>query len=82
MSDTTERMLGEISGKLDRLTDNFDKYISFHAEQHKEVDKTLKAHDADINQAKGAKAAIMVAGGAVAGLVSIAVAAADHWFRK
>lgn len=73
MSDSTERMLGEISGKLDRLTENFDKYLSYHAEQHKEINTTLKAHEADINQAKGAKAAIYTVAAVVAGVVGFAV---------
>lgn len=81
MSDNIDRMLGEISGKLDRLTDNFDKYISYHDKRHEKVDVTLAAHEADINQAKGAKNAVIIAGAAVSGLVAIAAAAAERFFK-
>lgn len=81
MTDNTERMLGQVDGKLDRLIENFDKYLAAHSERHKNIDDELKEFAADINKAKGAKGAIMVAAGALATVVSIAIAAADKVFR-
>ena len=73
MADNTERMLGEISGKLDRLTDNFDKYLAFHDQRHENLDSSVRALEADINQAKGARTAIYAGAAVVAGVVGFAV---------
>ena len=80
MSDSVERMLGEISGKLDRLTDNFDKYLAYHDKRHEDINTTLRAHEADINQAKGAKTTLMVISSGVAVLAGWATSV-FHPFR-
>ena len=81
MSDNTERMLGQLDGKLDRLIENFDKYLAAHSERHKDIDVEIKAHAKDINQAKGAKNALILTAGAVSTVVAIIAAAADRIFK-
>ncbi len=80
MADSVERMLGEISGKLDSLSSNFDKYIAYHDKRHEKLDVTLAAHEADINQAKGAKTMALVLSAGVAAIAGWATSV-FHPFR-
>lgn len=81
MGDNTERMLGQLDGKLDSLISAFDSYRVDHNARHKEIDDKIDAHAADINKAKGAKAAIFAAAAAISGFVGAAVAAANHLLK-
>lgn len=81
MSDNTELMLGQLDGKLDSLIASFKEYRQAHDVRHAKIDEQLTAHAADINKAKGAKAAIFVVAGVISGFVGIAVAAAEKLFK-
>ena len=81
MSDNIDQLLGEISGKLDRLTDNFDRYLSAHNQRHEKIDEELKEHAEDINQAKGAKSAIFAGAAIIAGVVGYAADSIGKIFR-
>jgi len=81
MSENTDRLLGEVIGELRSLTGAFNSYQVAHDTRHREIDEKIDQHAADINQAKGAKGALLAVGAAVAGLVSLAVAAANHLLK-
>ena len=69
MSDDINRMLGQIDGKLDSVIKALDRHIDDDVRRFTEVYVRLDATDRDINQAKGAKGAILWAAGLVAALV-------------
>ena len=62
-------LLGETNGKLDSLITQVRDYIEAHDERHTKIDDKIEKHSAEINQAKGAKGAIlaMAAGISAAG---------------
>lgn len=69
MSDSTERLLGEVNGKLDTMIALVREHVKQDEDRFKEVDTKLVAHAAVINQAKGAKTMLFI----FAGFVSFAV---------
>lgn len=69
MSDSTERMLGEVNGKLDTLLTLMRDHVEQDNSRFKTVDEKLDAHAEVINQAKGAKTMLFI----LAGVVSFAV---------
>ena len=75
MSDDIHRMLGQIDGKLDQAIKNLDRHFDDDVRRFGEVYARLDSSDKDINQAKGAKGAILwlIGGGAAAigGLVAL-----------
>lgn len=81
MSDDTQRLLGEANGKLDTLLELVRDHIRQDDERFKDVGDKLAAHAADINQAKGAKAATFALAAAVSGFVGVAVAAAKEFLK-
>jgi malate/lactate dehydrogenase len=74
------RMVGEVNGKLDTLLVLVRDHVEQDDKRFAEVDAELKDHAADINKAKGAKAATLALAGAAATVVSLAVAAAGKFF--
>ncbi len=82
MGDDVQRSLGEISGKLDSLINTMREHAQEDTRRFGEVGKLLMQHSEEINQAKGAKSALMWAGGLVAALVSAAVAEAHRLFSR
>lgn len=62
--------LGQILGKLDALNHQFDNYVARHDERHDKIDAKLETHAAQINQAQGAKGALL----ALAGIISAVIA--------
>lgn len=80
-NDNTERMLGQVDGKLDSLLGSLSQWQSDHNARHEKIDEDLKAHAADINKAKGAKAAVFAAAAAISTFVGVAVAAAGHLLK-
>lgn len=81
MSDDLHRMLGEANGKLDLLIDSFREYREAHDRRHESIDTAIKAHEADINQAKGAKAAVFVVAAVVSSFVGVAIAAVERFLK-
>jgi hypothetical protein len=73
-------MVGEANGKLDTLLTLVRDHVEQDDKRFSDVDEELKAHAADLNKAKGAKAATLVLAGAAATIVSLAVAAAGKLF--
>lgn len=61
-------VLGEIMGKLDALREEFRRYTAEHQERHGRIDDRIEEHAAAINQAKGAKGAIIAAAAVIAGI--------------
>lgn len=80
--DNTERMLGQLDGKLDSLISSFKEYREAHDLRHTKIDEQLTAHAADINKAKGAKAAVFAGAAVLATFVSAAWAAVAHFIGK
>lgn len=79
MSDDLYRAVGEANGKLDALTTLMRDYIESHNRRHENIDEAIVSHAADINKAKGAKAATLALAGAAATVISLAVAAAGKF---
>lgn len=80
--------LGRIEGKQDSLI----RWIESHEQRHREdreraddrhhvIDQTLVAHAADINQAKGAKGAVIAMSAGIATAVSVSIAAVKTFFK-
>ncbi len=67
------RMVGQIDGKLDLLIASFDRYVQSHNDRHLIIDQQVQQVQADINQAKGAKAALLLIAGGIAGAVAFIV---------
>lgn len=72
------QMLGRIDGKLDQVIESFKEHREDDKRRFTEVYTKLSDHDRDINQAKGAKGAILWA----AGGLSAVVGAAAAWAAK
>lgn len=78
MDANTERSLGRIEGKLDGIGEALRAHVEQDARRFETVFSALKSHAEDINQAKGAKGAIVLIAGGIAGAVSLVVAAAPY----
>lgn len=72
MSDQIMQALGRIEGKLDSEISLAKEHRADDARRFTDVYGRLDDHEKDINQAKGAKGALMWAAGAVAGIVGVA----------
>lgn len=81
MGDDLHRMVGEVNGKLDALTTMMRDYIDGHERRHERIEEELAAHARDLNQAKGARAALLAVAACIAGLVSAVAAAVEKIFR-
>jgi len=62
--------LGQIMGKLDSLQSQFRDYTENHDERHKIIDEKIDDHAKDINQAKGAKAAVLLVASGLSALIA------------
>ena len=71
-------MLGRIEGKLDQSITTAEQHRQDDIRRFTEVYEKLDSHEKDINQAKGAKGAILW----VAGGLSAVVGAAAAWAAK
>lgn len=67
MSDDINRMLGSIDGKLDAVIKALDRHIDDDVRRFTDVYGRLDQNDKDINQAKGAKGAILWMAAVIAG---------------
>lgn len=65
------KALGQIIGKLEALDTRFRDYLEEHRQQHLVINSKLEEHSAQINQARGAKAAVV----AIAAVISAVVGA-------
>lgn len=74
MSDNVLQALGRIEGKVDQIIESATEHRDDDKRRFSEVYGTLNEHAAEINKAKGAKAALLWAVGAVAGLFGAAAA--------
>ena len=63
------QLLGRIDGKLDQVIEAAKEHRDDDKRRFTEVHERLDSHDADINQAKGAKGAVMWMAGGVAAIV-------------
>lgn len=82
MADNTEYLLGQIDGKLDSLIESVKAHVEQDERRFSDVYTKLGQHSASINQAKGAKAGILLIAGGVSGFVAIAAAAAPYILGK
>ncbi|TAK84357.1 MAG: hypothetical protein EPO20_14820 [Betaproteobacteria bacterium] len=82
MNDDLHRMVGEVGGKVDSLTTMMRDYIEAHDKRHEKIDDQIAQAHADLNQAKGAKAALLAMAGGLAGLVALVVAAAERLLTR
>lgn len=73
--------LGEIKGGLAALNRTVHSYIETHDDRHELIDRAIKDHEAEINQAKGAKGAVIAMASGVSAVVGTAVALASKWLR-
>ena len=73
--------LGEIKGGLAALTKTVHGYIDAHDGRHELIDKSIKEHEAEINQAKGAKGAIIVLASVVSAVIGTVIAAAGKYLK-
>lgn len=80
-NDSERMLLGEMNGKLDALITSVGEWRAEHNDRHVKIDEQIAGHAADINKAKGAKAALFVAATAISTLVSAAWAAGTHFFK-
>lgn len=71
MSDNTERMLGQVDGKLDELIRSITQWQADHNKRHEAIDAKVEEHAAAINQAKGAKAAIYTVAAVISGGIAL-----------
>lgn len=71
--------IGQINGKLDSLLNAFDSHTKEIREWRDDITQIVHSMEADINKAKGAKAAILGAAGIIAAGISTAVAAIGKW---
>lgn len=73
-------LLGRIEGKLDQAITAAEQHRQDDIRRFTEVYDKLDSHEQDINQAKGAKGALLWAAGGVAAVASaLATAAAKYW---
>ncbi len=63
-------MLGRIEGKLDQAITSAEQHRQDDIRRFADVYTKLGEHDTDINQAKGAKGALMWAASAIAAVVA------------
>ncbi len=75
MSDPVMQVLGRIEGKLDAEIKLNEEHREDDKRRFSDVYKKLGEHERDINQAKGAKGALLWAAGAIAGIIAFAVPA-------
>lgn len=80
-NDNTERMLGQVDGKLDELIRSMTQWQADHNARHAKIDEKLEQHSAALNQAKGAKAAIYTVAAVIAGGVGFVVSAAEKLLK-
>lgn len=82
MSDTNTilQALGRIEGKVDEIKEAAREHRDDDKRRFTEVHKKLDDHERDINQAKGAKAAILLFAGGLASLISLGAAALGKLF--
>ena len=73
--------LGEIKGGLASLTKTVHGYIDAHDGRHERIDASIKEHEAEINQAKGAKGAVIVMATGVSAIVGTIIAVAGKFFK-
>lgn len=73
--------IGQIDGKLDALLKSFDRHMQETREWRDDLHGIVRSMEADINQAKGAKAAILGTAGVIAAVISTAVAALGKYFH-
>lgn len=64
------QLLGKIDGKLDQVIEQAKEHREDDKRRFTEVYARLDDHEKDINQAKGAKGALLWAAGAIAGIVA------------
>lgn len=84
MTDEAARIaesLGEIKGGLASLTRTVHQYIEVHDSRHDKIDNSIREHEAEINQAKGAKGAVIAIATGVSAVVGTAIAAAGKLFK-
>ena len=84
MSDEMNRVaetLGEIKGGLVSLTKTVHGYIETHDNRHEKIDTAIKDHEAEINQAKGAKGAVLAIATGVSVVIGTVIAAAGKLFK-
>lgn len=81
--------LGRIEGKQDSLIRWIEAHEQRHHEEltraddrHRVIDNTLVQHAADINQAKGAKGAVLAMTAGIATAISIGFAAIRSFFKS
>ena len=74
MPNDTERMLGQLDGKLDTLLTLVRDHIQKDDDRFGVVFGKLEQHAADINQAKGAKSMLLLIAGGVSAVVGAAIA--------
>ena len=72
MNDELHQMVGRIDGKLDSLISNLESHAAEDTRRFEAMGKLLLQHSEDINQAKGAKGAILWAAGALAAVAGFA----------
>ena len=73
--------LGEIKGGLASLTKTVHGYIEAHDNRHEKIDTAIKEHEAEINQAKGAKGAVLAIATGVSVVIGTAIAAAGKLLK-
>lgn len=73
--------LGRIEGNLESLTSIVRGYITAHDARHAVIDRSVDSIKEDINQAKGAKSALLVVAAAVSAVVGTAIAAVEKIFK-
>jgi len=73
--------LGRIEGNLESLTNTVKEYISSHDARHVIIDRSVDDIKGDINQAKGAKAALFAGAAAVSAAVGGVIAAAEKLMK-
>ena len=65
--DRVAHSLGQILGRLDSLQAQFTAYMENHDKRHDKIDAKLEEHAAIMNQAKGAKGAMLALAGFIGG---------------
>lgn len=75
MNDSNDvlQLLGRIDGKLDQVIEQAKEHRADDSRRFAAIDERIDEHERDINQAKGAKGAIVWLAGVVAALAGTAV---------
>jgi hypothetical protein len=71
VSDDIPRLLGQIDGKLDQLIKGFDKHEDDDVRRFTDTYKKIDEIKEDINKAKGAKGAFLLAAGGIASAAAL-----------